>query len=60
VLFRSRTSIMPRRRSKRTSTVLSGATREFGGQLRRSKRKLAVMEEEQAVFGSDYGILPSD
>jgi hypothetical protein len=39
---------------------MSGATREFGGQLRRSKRKLKIVEDEQAIYGNDYGILPSD
>jgi len=50
---------MPRR-SKRKATVLSNCTREYGGQLRRSKRKASKKEEEQAIYGVDYGILPSD
>jgi hypothetical protein len=46
------------RRSKRKSGEL--LLREHGGQLRRSKRKASLKEEEQAIFGDDYGILPSD
>ena len=49
---------MTRRRSKRKSTVLEGLTKAHGG-LRRSKRKLAIREDEQKIYGDDYGILPS-
>ena len=47
------------RRSKRRATVLENLTKGHGG-LRRSKRKLALREYEQKVFGDDCGILPSD
>jgi hypothetical protein len=50
---------MTRRRSKRKATVLESLTKGHGG-LRRSKRKLAIREFEQKVFGDDPGILPSD
>ena len=50
---------MVRRRSKRKSTVLEGLTISHGG-LRRSKRKLALKEDEHKIYGDDYGILPSD
>jgi hypothetical protein len=49
---------MTRRRSKRKSTVLEGLTKGHGG-LRRSKRKLALKEDDQQKYGNDYGILPS-
>ena len=49
---------MTRRRSKRKSTVLEGLTKGHGG-LRRSKRKLAIREDEERIYGDDYGILPS-
>jgi hypothetical protein len=49
---------MARRRSKRKSTVLEGLTKQYGG-LRRSKRKLALKEDEKKIYGDDYGILPS-
>lgn len=48
-----------RRRSKRKATVMEGLTKGHGG-LRRSKRKLALKEDEQRIYGEDYGILPSD
>ena len=47
------------RRSKRKATVLENLTKGHGG-LRRSKRKLALREYEQNVFGDDCGVLPSD
>jgi hypothetical protein len=50
---------MTRRRSKRKSTVLEGLTLAHGG-LRRSKRKLAIKEDENKIYGDDFGILPSD
>ena len=50
---------MTRRRSKRRSTVLENLTSGHGG-LRRSKRKLALKEDESRIYGNDYGILPSD
>lgn len=46
------------RRSKRKSTEL--LLREHGGQLRRSKRTASKKDEEQAIYGDDFGILPSD
>lgn len=49
---------MPRR-SKRKSTVLESLTMGHGG-LRRSKRKMAMRENESQIYGNDYGILPSD
>lgn len=49
---------MTRRRSKRKSTVLEGLTKAHGG-LRRSKRKLALREDDEKIYGDDYGILPS-
>ena len=48
-----------RRRSKRKSTVMESLTKGHGG-LRRSKRKLALKEDESRIYGDDYGILPSD
>ena len=50
---------MTRRRSKRKATVLGGLTKAHGG-LRRSKRKLAMKEDESKIYGNDFGILPSD
>jgi hypothetical protein len=50
---------MVRRRSKRKSTIMEGLTQGHGG-LRRSKRKLALKEDDNKIFGDDYGILPSD
>jgi hypothetical protein len=50
---------MVRRASKRKSTVLDKLTKGHGG-LRRSKRKLALREDEHKVYGDDYGILASD
>ena len=48
-----------RRRSKRKAAVLDALTQGHGG-LRRSKRKLALKEDEYRIYGDDYGILPSD
>lgn len=49
---------MAKRRSKRKATVLESLLE--GGKLRRSKRKMAVREDENKIYGDDYGILPSD
>ena len=49
---------MPRR-SKRKSTVLESLTMGHGG-LRRSKRKMAMRENESQIYGNDYGILPCE
>ena len=49
---------MAKRRSKRKATVLESLLE--GGKLRRSKRKLAKMEDDERIYGDDYGILPSD
>jgi hypothetical protein len=38
---------------------MESLTKGYGG-LRRSKRKLALKEDESRIFGDDYGILPSD
>ena len=50
---------MVRRRSKRKGTVLDGLTMGFGG-LRRSKRKQALKDDDQKIYGDDFGVLPSD
>jgi hypothetical protein len=50
---------MVRRRSKRKAAVLESLTQGHGG-LRRSKRKEKVRQNDQLIYGQDYGILPSD
>jgi len=50
---------MVRRRSKRKSTVLEGLTMAHGG-LRRSKRKQKLRDDDERIYGNDFGILPSD
>ena len=56
---KSNSFIMVRRRSKRKAAVLESLTKEHGG-LRRSKRKEKVRRDEETIYGSDFGILPSD